>query len=172
MNSPSSPQPPHLSSPVLLPEWAQESGVKEAGSCRHDSTSPFLKGTQTRSVQSKMSNTKGTPFPRKQQAESTSSPSATWHCCRRLRTPPPAPPPESATAASPVQDSASCTRPRWLWVEKNNCWLLVPAQAGSLLGCSVGQSLSLHLISALREETAISLDFKHNDLALCQSGVQ
>lgn len=70
MNSPSWPQLPHLSSPVLLPEWAQKSGVREAGSCRPDSTSPFLKGTQTRSVQSKMSNrssshTKGTPFPRK-----------------------------------------------------------------------------------------------------------
>lgn len=51
MNSPSWPQPPHLSSPALLPEWAQEPGVREAGSCRPEATSPSLKRTQTSLVQ-------------------------------------------------------------------------------------------------------------------------
>lgn len=60
------------------------------------------------------------------------SPSATWRRCRTAGTPRPGLPAAAPAAASPVQDSASCTGTRWLCAENGSRSLITagPSRPG------------------------------------------
>lgn len=64
------------------------------------------------------------------------SPSATGSRCRRAGTPRPGLPVAAPAAASPVQDSASCTGTRWLCAENGGRSLITVGPSGP--GCSPG----------------------------------